>query len=374
MAEQATRQLVSYIAPAAPATRRPATGDEAFLRPEFGFTPRWYRQTLDIEFGERWHADPLYRLRAAEAMRRELDRRFTGLDIGRRGRPDGPPDLLTGTFGGCLVAGLYGVPIRYAPDNWPACEGRYLSDDHVDRLTPPDLDSSALFSGLMDQCERIARELGRIEGYLNWQGVLNTAYRLRGEDLFADMLLEPGRARHLFECVATTMIEGTRRVYERQQRSGVEVRHFTVSNCLVNMVSPEQYRELLLPFDRQIAEAFGLIGIHNCAWSATPYLGEYAKVPNVGYVDMGIDSDLAAARRGFPHARRAIMYTPMDLVNKATSEIEADFERIARLYGPCDIVLADIEAGTPDERVRMAAELCRRIGDRVQKENQPIRG
>ena len=58
-------QLVSYIAPGAPATRRVATGDEPYLRPEVGFTPAWYRQYLNIDFGEPWHTDPHYRRHAA---------------------------------------------------------------------------------------------------------------------------------------------------------------------------------------------------------------------------------------------------------------------------------------------------------------------
>mgnify|MGYP000247429488 CR=1 FL=1 len=44
------RQLISYIAPGAPATRRPAQGNEPFMRSEIGFTPAWYRQHLDIDF------------------------------------------------------------------------------------------------------------------------------------------------------------------------------------------------------------------------------------------------------------------------------------------------------------------------------------
>ena len=104
-----------------------------------------------------------------------------------------------------------------------------------------------------------------MEGYLNWQGVLNNSYRLRGEELFVDMALEPARANHLFECVRTTMAEGALRLYGRQRETGVEVRHFTMSNCLVNMVSPEQYRDLLLPHDRWLADQFDLVGIHNCA-------------------------------------------------------------------------------------------------------------
>ena len=78
MSRQQGGQLISYIAPGAPATRRPAEGDEAFLRPEIGFTPKWYREALGIDFGERWHGDPAYRRETVLAMRDHLGRRFGG--------------------------------------------------------------------------------------------------------------------------------------------------------------------------------------------------------------------------------------------------------------------------------------------------------
>jgi len=351
------RQLISYIAPGAPATRRPATGDEPCLRPEVGFTPLWYRCALGIDFGERWHTDPAYRRDTVVAMRAELARRFPGTRIGGIDRSD-PPDLLTGTFGACGVAAIYGIPILYATDNWPNCEHRYLNDEAMDALVPPDLDRNAFFGDLMRQVNWIADHEGRAEGFLNWQGVLNNAYRLRGEQLFCDMLEAPDRARHLFACVAATMLDAAGRLHARQRDTGVHVDFFTVSNCLVNMVSPEQYRDLLLPFDQRIAEAYGCIGIHNCAWTADPYLVHYAAVPHLAYIDMGKDSDLPRARASFPHARRAIMYTPMDLANKSLETIREDVQRMVRDYAPCDLVLADIEAGTPDERVRQILTVC----------------
>ena len=70
-------QLISYIAPGAPATRRPATGDEPFVRPEIGFTPRWYRQILGIDFSEQWHTDPAYRKETIRRMKEELARQST---------------------------------------------------------------------------------------------------------------------------------------------------------------------------------------------------------------------------------------------------------------------------------------------------------
>ena len=351
-------QLISYIAPGAPATRRPADGDEAGMRPEIGFTPAWYRQHLDVDFGRRWHTDPAYRRETVVAMRAELRRRFPGTRIGRIDQPDSPLDLMTGTFGACSVAAIYGVPIIYAEDNWPNCGHQYLGDEELDQLEPPNLEANTFFNELMSQIEWIADREGRIDGYINWQGVLNNAQRLRGQQLFVDMVDRPDRARHLFQCITTTMIDAAKRLHARQSQSGFEVTLFTVSNCLVNMIAPTQYAELLLPFDRRIADAFGQFGIHNCAWTADPYLDHYATAPHVGYIDMGIESDLRRARDLFPNARRAIMYTPMDLADKSLDEIRDDFHRIAREYGPCDIVIADIEAGTPDDRITTAMEMC----------------
>jgi len=354
-------QLVSYIHLGAPATRRPAAGGEPFLRPEVGFTPRWYCAALGEDLGERWHCDPAFRAASLRRMAAEARRRFPGIPIGNVAADGEPGDLLTGLFGGALVAALYGQPIRFAPDNWPVNEHRYLTEEAAARLEPPDLDAHPLFRSVMAQADWIARRRGRIEGYLNWQGVLNNALRIRGEEIFADMALRPATARRVFSCVARTMLDGAQRLYARQRRSGVKVRHFTVSNCVVNMVSPAQYREFLLPFDRVFAREYGVLGIHNCAWNATPWLAEYARIPGVAYVDMGIESDLARARALFPQARRGLMYTPMDLATKPIEGIRADLRRVAEEYAPCDVVFADIEAGTPDARVREAVEICREL-------------
>ena len=355
-------ELVSYIALSAPATRRPGSGDEPFLRPEFGFTPKWYRDAVGVDFGERWHLDPAYRRDALVSMAREVRRRFPALPIGQVEDPEAPTDLLTGVHGASFVALLYGIPIEYQDDNWPWSARQHLDGPAVDRLEPPDLERSAAFAALMEQLDWIERETGTVRGYLNWQGVLNSAYRIRGEDLFLEMVREPDRVHHLLSCVAATMIDGAQRLYARQREAGVDNRHFTVSNCLVNMVSPQHYREYLLPHDLRIAETFGLIGIHNCAWNANPYLEHYASIPDVAYVDMGIDTDLDQARTLFPGGRRALMYTPMDVRDKASAELRVDLEQIAARYGPCDLVFADLESGTPDERVLELARMCAEIG------------
>jgi len=358
------QQLISYIAPGAPATRRPAAGKLQFLRPEIGFTPKWYTKSLGIDFGERWHTDVEYRQQTRHAMREELDKRFPGRSIGQNGGEG--PDLLTGTYGASAIAAIYGVPIRYDKEQWPASEHHILSDDEMDNLTPPDLDQNPFFQTLMDQIDLIGTKEGKINGFMNWQGVLNNAQRLRGQDIFMDMFIAPERAIHLFDCVCSTMINAAKRLHQKQLAFGNYLPFFTVSNCLVNMVDPDLYEEFLLPFDQKIASAFGGIGIHNCAWSATPYLDHYARIPGVAYIDMGKDSNLSKARELFPETRRSIMYTPMELAAKTLDEIRHDLERIANEYGPCDIVAADIESGTPDSKVMDFMDICDNISNEYQ--------
>lgn len=357
-------QLISYIAPAAPATRKPATGNEPYLRPELGFTPRWYHEALGIDFGEPWHTDPAYRREAIVCMRQELKKRFPGTAIGQISEPDEPMDLLTGTFGACVVAALFGIPIVYSRDNWPNCRPDYLTEEHVDHLEPPDLEQNGFFRDLMAQVEHIGQMEGVVRGFINWQGLLNNAQRLRGEAIFYDLFDRPERCRRLFDVVRRTMIDAAQRLQTRQRESGFKAGFFTVSNCLVNMISPKQYRDYLLEHDQVIAEAFGCIGIHNCAWDATAYMAAYADVPYVGYIDMGLDSDLTMARKQFPEARRALMYTPMDLAKKDMADIREDLDRIGREYGPCDVVAADIEAGIPDEKVLEFVRLCDAISQK----------
>ncbi|HCY40741.1 MAG TPA: hypothetical protein DHV48_05205 [Prolixibacteraceae bacterium] len=352
-------QLISYIAPSAPATRRPATGNELPVRVEIGFTPNWYRSKLGIDFSEQWHNDPKYRKETLISMRNELDTRFPGRKIGVL--EENSIDLLTGVYGACTIAAIYGIPIIYSKNNWPNCIHQPLNDLEIKALTPPDLDNNPFFQKLMKQLDWIGKDQGKIIGFLNWQGVLNNAQRLRGEQLLIDMFVEPELVMHLMNCVCTTMIDAAKQLHKYQKRSHVDYQFFTVSNCLVNMISPEQYRDFVMPFDIKIAQAFGSLGIHNCAWNADPYMEYYAQIPNLGYIDMGIKSNMESAKKSFPKARRAIMYTPMDLNSKSLSQIRQDLERIAQLYAPCDVVLADIEDGMPDEKIIQLLNIVEKI-------------
>ena len=363
----ATHQLRYYIALSAPPTREPVTGDEPYLRAEMGFTPKWFHEYLGIDFSETWHENPDDRLMAWEKMSAEVRNRFPGRNIGDC-EETGPPDLLTGLYGGCVVSQIFGVGVQYWAGNWPASESGYsLSDDDAMKLEPVDLENNRFFQGILQQCDRIEKLTGTVKGFLNWQGVMNTAFRMRGEKIFMDLIEAPERALRVFEAVAVTMVDGIKRLLKRQQESGQEYRFATISNCVVNMLSPQHYEEFLLPFDLRIRSEFEDFGIHNCAWNVNPYMDAYSTVPQLGYLDMGLESDLIRCRELFPETRRNLIYEDMDVADKSKKEIRIDLERIATELGPCDVGFPNIEFGIPDEKLLWVLDTVEEISNRYSR-------
>lgn len=350
-------QLRYYIAVGAPPLREPATGDEPFMRPEVGFNPSWFHARLGVDFGRKWHLSPEYRLEAALRMKAELRKRFPGRNIGES-ESSRAPDILTGLFGIAVVSQFFGHSIEYSPDKWPVAAGEHLTDEKAAALAVPDVVNHPCFHAIIRQVEAARKLTGEARGFLNWQGVLNTAFKLRGEQIFIDLIADPALANHILQTVAETMIRGVKALYKVQKELGTEYDFGSVANCTVNMISGEHYRDFVLPHDLSIRRAFGAFAVHNCAWNATPYLEHQSSIPGLGYIDMGIETDLARARRLVPDARRNLLYRSADLKRKSREALRTDFERIAREFAPCDVGLPDIEADVPDEKIIFAMDLC----------------
>ena len=330
------------------------------MRIMHGFTPKWFRNTMGLDYMEAWHQDPVLRRDSLVRMKQTLNEHFPDLMLG-----GSDPDAITGTvsvaYGTTVIASILGSPIHYMDDNWPANPPSEMTEDEAMALTVPDLDQNIVFQDLMRQMDQIEEKWGRIEGVLNFQGVLNNSFRVRGQDIFVDIALNPEIARHVFGVVTETMIKVIKAIYARQNASGVERDFFVTSNCVVNMVSGAHYEEFLLPYDQQLAEAFTYFGIHNCAWNVDAYLDGYRTIEKLGYLDFGLDSDLERIREMFPETRRCLMYSPVELQNKSLAEIESDLEDIREELSPCEIILTDIEDTTPDERVLDFYRLCGKI-------------
>jgi len=357
----AVLQLRNHIPISSPARREPADGTESPLRVSLGFEPAWFHRRCGVDFSKRWHTDPIYRHDTLVAMKAELHRAFPTVEYWDVNRTD-DTWTISGVYGAFFIPQVFGCQLQYAPDRWPTIVRKAeLSLEELTRLRLDDLLNAPVVTDLFRQMDIIERAAGKIHGYLNWQGVLNNAFNIYGQAIFVDMVDKPELAHKFFALICDAMIALAQRVQEQQRRSGFYINQLDLSNCVMNMISPRMYREFIFPYDKKIAESFERFGVHTCNWNVTPYLRVLSELPKMGYLDMGIRSDMRKARETFPEARRAVMYSPVRLQEASSEEIRTDIEKIRDELAPCDIVMADIQATTPDARVNELLQICRSL-------------
>ena len=352
-------KLRNHIPISAPARREPADGTESAMRVSLGFEPAWFHRRCGINFSENWHMNPYYRYKSLQRMKKELVKAFPTVfywDLSR----DDDCATVSGCYGAYVIPHLFGIPLIYASDQWPNLkDGEKLSVQEIERLDASKILSGPLVEELFKQMEIIDSEWGMVHGYLNWQGILNNAFNIRGEEIFLDIYDRPDFVCRFFSVICEVMIRFGKMVQEKQRESGFYINQMSVSNCVVNMISPEQYREFVYPYDRKIAESFERFGVHTCNWNITPYIDVLRELPKLGYLDMGIMSDMPKVKRLFPDTRRAVMYSPVTLHDESIEIIKRDMENIYRELSPCDVVMADVRWDTPDEKVNELLEICR---------------
>lgn len=357
-------KLRSHIPIGSPARREVADGTESDMRVSLGFLPRWFAEKCDVSFSRDWHENPYYRRECLIKMKNELCTRFPSVSYWDL---DNREDLATisGCFGAYVIPASLGFEVKYYNDRWPTLVKNRgnLSLKDIENLSVDKVLSGKFAKKLFSQMDQIESEWGKIHGYLNWQGVLNNGFHLRGQEIFTDMKTRPSLVHKLLDKITEIMILLAQRVQKKQRESGFQIDHICVSNCTLNMISPQDYQEFVLPRDLKIAESFARFGVHTCNWDASPYFNELKKFPGLGYIDMGMTSDLKAAKEIFPEARRAVLYSPVKLQNLSTAEIKEDMKIIQNNYSPCDIVMADITENTADSKVKILLEICRKLDE-----------
>jgi hypothetical protein len=346
-----SKSIYPYVPFASALVWNRLNGDsDSELKIHVSFSPDWFTKRMGLDYGERWHKDPIYRCESFVAMAEALNREYPALRLG--GNPDSINGGLSQINSCAFVASLFGQGIQYASEGWPVNTGPLIDDQDAETLEVPPFRNSPVYEDLMRQMDLIEREWGVVEGELNYQGVLNTAFRLRGENIFTDMLLAPQRAHRVLSMVCNTTMEVVDEVYARQARCGIHKDYFVTSNCVVNMISKQQYRDFVMPYDRSFFEHFPNFGIHNCGWTVDTYLDSYAEIGALGYLDFGIGSDLSRIKEYFPDATLSVILNPEDVLGKEQSEVETMLKKLHDDIGWCRIILGSLDGSTPSQAVR----------------------
>jgi hypothetical protein len=240
----------------------------------------------DLPSWEERLADPIVMLKA------ELDALRPHIEIG----DDRVPTVRV-QFGTAQVAAAFGCRVHTPPDSLPAAGSRVLERaEDVYGFEKPALDAG-WYGKLADWTAVWQENLpGGIHiQHPDIQSAFNSAHLVRGNDILLDFYDHPDELGALLDLVTDFMIDITRHAKSAISDTpewffdwGVLWKGFArISNCSMQMISPEFYREHVLPRDARFFEAVGGGRIHYCGTSAD-VIDDFLGIPLVRGLDVDV--------------------------------------------------------------------------------------
>jgi len=232
-----------------------------------------------------------------------------------------------------------------------------LNDEEIENLKHiGDYDNIDIIRLWIEKARYLKKKYGKVQLGFNMQGILSTAIKVRGEALFIDFFENPDIAKKTLEvCFETT--ENLREyVYRYNCENGYpEIDRVQATNCAVALVSPDIYREFIMPYDLRLAQRFtSKFGIHHCGPNMDRFAELYAALPKGIYYDIGYGSDVEKCVElfktdAFPQLIRGRL-GPHILLNSDEAGIESEIKRIIN-SGVNKVVCVGADQNTPDRNI-----------------------
>ena len=183
-----------------------------------------------------------------------------------------------------VYANAFGCEYHWRDDEAPAVHYKYHKIEEVRGITKPDWRQSPVMRMVLDCIDRLKEGTqGKFPIALtDTQSPYDTATLvLDACELFASCYEEPETVKHFMQQITDLLIEFSREQISHigdnlVARPGHIMTAFpggpgiSISDDNLAVGSPTVNRDISLPFNQQIADAFGGIAIHSCgAWSST---------------------------------------------------------------------------------------------------------
>ena len=234
-------------------------------------------------------------------------------------------------YGTGVVPSAIGCPVLFQAGEEPAVEGAAIDDPSaVARLQPPDPERDGLMPRVLACIDHFRSNSDLPVSFTDNQGPLNIALNLVGlERLFIWMFEQPTAVHELMDFCTTVLIDWVRL---QKERAGVGLDHGAYPHMIAippgfggvwlsdddsTQLSPELYREFVVPYNGRVFEAFGGGTLHYCG-NGRHQLENYLATPGLVGLNvwcMGEFEQVFEAQR-IVGQRAAVMvcdYTPTDL-------------------------------------------------------------
>jgi hypothetical protein len=332
-------------------------------------------EQTQVRFNERYFNDPEYRHQQDIIINQKL------FDYFGRYWPEYAPNYAAepGYIVGVgqafvIMAALFGSQIAYYDNFHPDCTPNpraWVTD--ADQLRVPDVSNTWPMSQYLDQYAGLVAKYGlnrvsipgfdsqavhspRLRG-LTMHSPLTTAYKLRGDRLFLDMVDQPQLVQRLFAVIRDTYCQICDLLIET---AGHKTDVIFFGACFSSLVSEPVWRQWEMPAIIEIAARYNArILLHSCGRS-THILKPLSELPYLLEAHLGDVTDLAEARRLMPDIG---FYIVPDSVGWARNPPEETCKSVkAMMAAAASGSLAFqfvMEGGLPSETVRAVVETVR---------------
>lgn len=333
-------------------------------------SPNWVHTAMGVVFDERYFMDPEYRQaenrRVADwigAFNTDLQTRFARYDVdwepvgisGIAGMydPDGLEKITVGLpqpFP--VVTEMFGGRIVYFGNDNPDSTGEPLAGiTTAAEVRIPDFETTFPVSVYLEQYRDLVSRFGKDKvdlSFLYLHSPLTIAYRLRGEQLFLDMVDDPGLATAILEAAHATSL-GVYEMYERI--SGRPERILPIATCIASLISPNVYGKWEIPWLQRQIERHPHALVHSCGPSSH-VLDLLAELPGIDFMEVGAGTDIARTRALFPASTINYVVDTPKFRNHTPVQVDAEIRDVIRVNegGPLTIIWP-AETGTPIETI-----------------------
>ena len=316
-------------------------------------SPEYLHRVTGVRYDERFFGDPEYRSQQNEKLA-EASAALVPPDF-RAGLPPGfwSTDTLAIGVGQSflLIAGLFGSRFQYEDNYFPNATSRPLEDwslDQIACLEPPDVANTWPLSEYLAQYDDLVARYGidrvALPGFVSkldtfhagqfLAGVCHSpitqALRLRGQQLFYDMVDAPGIAKHLLDVVVETEC---RCMDLMARRIGARPGMVYQLCCSAALLSRDVFEAWELPAMLGLFEQYGVKNrIHSCGISSQLLHG-LALIPELLELELGEGTDMVAARQLWPEACLVYCIDSPTLPTRTVASIQAGIRKVIAAAG-----------------------------------------
>jgi len=325
-----------------------------------GFMPSWWTHEYGITFGKDFHLDAAVHKSTLIKMASILKERFADVPNFFFSPFDYENSYPTERrYGDAFIPAIFGDEVSFdEASGHPYAKTLNPTDEQASKITAVDVENNHVFRSIL---EKRRDPNSPITGEMGLEGVINIGYKLRGQEMFVDLIAKPELIDHIFSVVYETINTVTHRIRQWQDPMHTRPSYFVNCNCLVNMLSPEMYKSRLLKFDKRFNESFDIFGIHTCNWTVDPYLDAIAEIKGLGYLDMGPETDIEKVHKLFPDLTPAVFYELEKVRSLSISEIRGEIAELGKRIGRGYILFCDLEVGTGDDHIKAAYEVASKL-------------